>query len=200
MANHAQKTLVIIKPDAVQRTLVGEIISRFERVGLKMVGMKMVRADAETVERHYSSDPDWKRKVGEKALENKRKGGEPVSGLSAESFGDRILTQLKNFMTAGPLVVVALEGAFAVPLTRKMVGSTEPLASDVGTIRGDFVLDSYSSADGDDRAIRNAVHASSSDSDAEKEIAVWFGPEELFSYKTVHEHILYDVNFDNVSE
>ena len=200
MKNHTQRTLVIVKPDGVQRALVGEIIRRFERVGLKIVGMKMVVADAELVRRHYSSDPNWKREVGEKLLKNKKEAGDDVSGLSAPELGDRVLNQLTRFMTAGPMVALVLEGAYAVKLTRKLVGTTEPFSSDVGTIRGDFVLDSYAMADGDNRAIRNIVHASSGTGDAEKEIAVWFTPDELPEYKTAHEHVLYDVNFDNVTE
>ena len=200
MEEHIQQTLIIIKPDAVQRTLVGEIITRFERVGLKIVALKMLHADAETVEQHYSSDADWKRKVGEKIIANKEKCGEEVGEATPEELGGQVLKHLKNFMTAGPIVVAVLTGAYAVPLTRKMVGATEPLSSDVGTIRGDFVLDSYALADGTNRAIRNAIHASGSPEEAEKEIALWFEPQELLSYKTVHDHILYDVNFDNVAE
>lgn len=199
MQKHIQKTLVIIKPDAVQRTLVGEIIARFERVGLKLVAMKMVHADDGTVEKHYLADPNWRETVGEKVLLSIReKGGQ--TDKTARELGEKVLRQLKKFMTAGPVVVVALEGAHAIPLTRKLVGGTEPLSSDVGTIRGDFVLDSYALADGTDRAIRNAVHASSSVADAEKEISVWFQPGDLLMYETVHERILYDVNFDNVTE
>ena len=197
MRKHLQKTLVIIKPDAVQRTLIGEIVHRFERVGLKIVAMKMILADADIVEKHYSSDPDWKRKVGEKTLKNK---GKMVQEKEAIEEGSRILTRLKSFMTAGPIVVLVLEGIHAIQLTRKLVGSTEPFSSDVGTIRGDFVLDSYALADDTSRAIRNAVHASSSMKEAEKEITLWFESEKMLEYETAHERILYDVNFDNVIE
>ena len=200
MNTHIERTLVVIKPDGVQRTLVGEIIKRLERVGLKLVGMKMVTADTDTIKQHYSSDPRWKQNVGEKLLENKKKNGEDVSSITASELGEKVLSQLVRFMTAGPVVVIALEGAHAIPLTRKLVGATEPLSSDVGTIRGDFVLDSYSMADSTDRAVRNVIHASSDNSDAEKEIALWFKSEELMNYRTVHEHTLYDVNFDNVAE
>lgn len=192
-----ERTLVILKPDAVQRTLVGEIITRFERVGLKLVGMKMVIADAEMVEKHYSADPHWRVQVGEKILANKKGGAE---GKTAEELGDRVLQQLKRFMTAGPIVLLVLEGSGAVPLVRKLVGGTEPLSSDVGTIRGDYVLDSYELADGSDRAIRNAVHASGTVEEADREIALWFAPGELLVYESVLEKIFYDVNFDNVLE
>ena len=197
MHEQAQKTLVIIKPDGVQRTLVGEIIKRFERVGLKLVALKMVHANATIVEQHYSADPNWKSAVGEKVLKNKREKGEQVEGLVAEDLGAKVLQQLVRFMTAGPVIPLVLEGVHAIPLTRKLVGDTEPLSSDVGTIRGDFVLDSYTLADRDNRAIRNIIHASSSEEDAGKEINLWFNEGEIVSYQTVHDRILYDVNFDN---
>ena len=201
-SEHFERTLVIIKPDAVQRVLIGEIIQRFERVGLKIVAMKMVRADTGTVEKHYSLDPDWKRKVGEKQLRNEISGtdDDAVSADDAVAVGERILGRLKRFMTAGPVVPMVLEGAYAVSLTRKLVGGTEPFSSDVGTIRGDYVLDSYALADGANRSIRNAIHASSSVEEAEKEVALWFQPQEMLTYETAHERILYDVNFDNVTE
>ncbi|MDE0243126.1 MAG: nucleoside-diphosphate kinase [Candidatus Kaiserbacteria bacterium] len=189
-----QRTLVILKPDSIQRALVGEIIRRFERVGLKLTALKMVVADADMVEQHYLAEPTWREQVGKKILENK--GGES-DGKTAEELGDAVLQQLKRFMTAGPIIVMILEGAGAVPLVRKLVGSTEPLSSDVGTIRGDFVLDSYQLADGSGRAIRNAIHASGTPEEAEREIAIWFTSDEIVSYQTVYEHILYDVNFDN---
>lgn len=199
MEEHLQQTLVVIKPDAVQRTLVGEIIQRFERVGLKIIAMKMMLADTDLIEKHYSLDPEWKRKAGEKALKDKNSEGE-VNKKKAIEIGNRVLDSLKRFMTAGPVVAIVLEGVHAVPLAKKLVGGTEPFSSDVGTIRGDYVLDSYVLADTSNRAIRNIIHASSDNKEAEKEVELWFDQKELLEYKTAHEHILYDVNFDNVSE
>lgn len=193
-AMRKERTLVILKPDSIQRALIGEIIGRFERVGLKLIALKMVVADADLIEQHYLAEPTWRAQVGTKILENK--GGD-AGGKTAEELGDMVLEQLKRFMTAGPIVVLILEGAGAVPLVRKLVGGTEPLSSDVGTIRGDFVLDSYQLADGSDRAIRNAIHASGTPEEAAREIAIWFTSDEIVSYQTVYEHILYDVNFDN---
>ena len=190
---------MIVKPDAVQRALIGEIVQRFERVGLKIAAMKMMAADSVLVEKHYTLDPEWKRKVGEKTLKEKSQAGE-INEEEAIKVGNKILENLKRFMTAGPVVAMVLEGVHAVPLTRKLVGGTEPFSSDVGTIRGDYVLDSYTLADNASRAIRNAVHASSSDEEAKKEVALWFDSKDLLTYKTAHEHILYDVNFDNVPE
>lgn len=195
--SHIEKTLVILKPDAVQRTLVGEIIQRFEKVGLKLTAMKMIVADFNSVEKHYLADPNWKNITGKRVKENMERSGVDVSDKTAGELGEEVLDRLKRYMSAGPIIVVVLEGAGAIKLTRKIVGSTEPLGSDVGTIRGDFVLDSYSMADESNRSVRNLIHASSSQEDAEVEIDVWFSKDEILNYSTVHEKVLYDVNFDN---
>ncbi len=197
---HKERTLVIIKPDGVQRSLIGEIVGRFERVGLKLIGMKFLVPTAEAVEAHYTIDPSWKRKVGEKAIESYKKKGETPPSDNPEEVGNAVVERLKKYMTSGPTVVMAWQGAHAVELIRKLVGGTEPRSSDVGTIRGDFVLDSYSMADADDRAIRNLIHASGSVEEAEKELAHWFSAEELVGYRLVQEQILYDINLDGILE
>ncbi|HZX49740.1 MAG TPA: nucleoside-diphosphate kinase [Candidatus Paceibacterota bacterium] len=195
-----ERTLVIIKPDGIQRSLVGEIIKRYERVGLKLVGMKMLVPQENKVEQHYLLDPEWKRKVGEKAIESyQKKGVEPPSKNPIE-VGDRVVAGLKKYLTAGPVVAMVWEGAHAVEIVRKLTGGTEPRSSDVGTIRGDFVLDSYQMGDADNRAVRNLIHASGSVQEAEAEIAHWFAKEELVNYKIVQEKILYDVNLDGILE
>lgn len=201
MSEHKkERTLVIIKPDGVQRSLVGEIIRRFERVGLKLVAMKFAVPEAEQVETHYTLDPEWKRKVGEKAIESYTKKGLTPPSDDPVKIGDAVVDRLKNYMTSGPTVVMAWQGAHSVELVRKLVGGTEPRSSDVGTIRGDFVLDSYSMADTDDRAIRNLIHASGSVEEAKQELAHWFGDDELVDYRLVAEGILYDVNLDGILE
>ena len=101
-------------------------------------------------------------------------------------------------MTAGPVVVMVIEGAHAVPLVRKIVGSTEPLSSDVGTIRGDYVFDSYEMADTNNRAIRNLIHASSDIESAKKEINIWFDENELLNYSTAQERFIYDIDIKNI--
>ncbi len=199
---HAKKerTLVIIKPDGVQRSLVGEVIKRYERVGLKIVGMKFFRASEEQVETHYTIDPDWKKNVGEKTISSyEKKGQEPPSSDPIE-VGDKVLGHLKKYVTAGPVLGIVFEGANAVGLVRKLTGGTEPLTSDVGTVRGDFMLDSYQVADTDGRAVRNVVHASGTVDEANKEIRHWFSDSELVDYKIIQEKILYDVNIDGVFE
>ncbi|MCW9054468.1 MAG: nucleoside-diphosphate kinase [Candidatus Pacebacteria bacterium] len=201
MSKHSkERTLVIIKPDGVQRSLIGEVISRFERVGLKMVALKMAVPEAGQVEAHYTLDPSWRTVTGEKAIESyKKKGLTPPSEDPLEVTA-KILENLKKYMTSGPVVLMVLQGAHAAELVRKIVGSTEPLSSDVGTIRGDYVLDSYRMADGDGRAVRNIVHASGSAEEAENEIKHWFVEGELISYRLISDEILYDVNIDGILE
>ena len=192
-----ERTLVILKPDAVQRSLVGETIKRFENLGLKFAGIKLALAKKEDVRMHYTVDPDWIKTTGEKAKKAKEKQGINVSE-SAEEIGERVLEALIKFMTAGPVVVMVIEGAHAVPLVRKIVGSTEPLSSDVGTIRGDYVFDSYEMADTNNRAIRNLIHASSDIESAKKEINIWFDEKELLNYSTAQERFIYDIDIKNI--
>ena len=195
-----ERTLIIIKPDGVQRSLMGEIISRFERLGLKLVGMKFMVPDAEHVEKHYTLDPEWRMSNGQKTIQGyKDKGLEPPTDDPMEMSG-RTLEALKKYMTSGPVLVMVWQGAHAVKISRKIVGGTEPLTSDVGTIRGDFVLDSYQMADMDGRSVRNLIHASGSPKEAEDEIKHWFSDDELVDYRLVQEQILYDVNLDGILE
>ena len=195
-----ERTLAIIKPDGIQRSLVGEIIKRYERVGLKLVGLKMFVPSKEMVEQHYLLDPNWKRIVGEKAIESYKKRGMEPTSTNAEEVGDRVLDGLKRYITAGPVVAMVWQGAHAVEVVRKLTGGTEPRSSDVGTIRGDYVLDSYQMADADKRAVRNLIHASGKVEEAEKEIPHWFAKGELVNYKIAQEKILYDVNLDGILE
>ena len=192
--------MVVIKPDGVQRTLIGEIIKRFESLGLKMVALKMMVPTEDLVNKHYLIDPNWKVAVGEKAIEAyKKKGIEPPTS-NPEEAGEKVLDGLRKYMTSGPVVAMVWQGAHACAIVRKMVGGTEPLSSDVGTIRGDFVIDSYQMADTDGRAVRNLIHASGNPQEAEKEIPLWFEDEEIINYRLVQDAILYDVNLDGILE
>ncbi len=195
-----ERTFIIIKPDGVQRSLVGEIIGRFERVGLKLVAMKTQVPSAEMVRQHYLLDPEWIRKVGEKSIEGYKKKGLVPPSEDPIQLGEKVIEVLAKYLTSGPGVFMVWQGAHAVGVVRKLVGGTEPLSSDVGTIRGDFVLDSYQMADRDGRAIRNLIHASGSVEEAENEIPHWFKSEELIDYNLVGEKILYDVNLDGIIE
>lgn len=195
-----ERTLVIIKPDGVQRGLMGEIIKRYENVGLKLVAAKMLVPDAAHVEEHYTLDPNWRKVTGEKTIKSyKEKGLTPPSEDPLEITA-KILANLKKYLTSGPILAMVWEGAHAVAIVRKLTGGTEPLTSDVGSIRGDYVLDSYQMSDPDDRAVRNLIHASGSVDEANLEIAHWFKPEDITDYRIIHEEILYDVNLDGILE
>jgi len=195
-----EQTLVMVKPDGVQRSLVGEIVGRYERIGLKLVGLKFTVSTKEKIKQHYTLDPDWQRAVGQKSIEGYEKRGIKPPSNDPVELGERVLEVLIRYMTSGPIVLMVWQGAHAVEVVRKITGGTEPLASDVGTIRGDYVLDSYQMADGDERAIRNLIHASGSAEEAKKEVTHWFAKDELIHYRLVQEQILYDVNLDGILE
>ena len=195
-----ERTLVLIKPDGLQRSLVGEIIKRYEQLGLKLVGIKMLVSTEEHIEKHYTIDPEWRRITGEKTIKGyKDKGLIPPSEDPFEVTA-KILKGLMKYMTSGPVIAMVWQGAHAIELIRKLTGGTEPLKSDVGTIRGDYVLDSYQMSDSDGRSVRNLVHASGSKEEAEKEIRHWFSEDELINYRLVQEQVLYDVNLDGLLE
>lgn len=199
-AGKKERSLVMIKPDGIQRSLIGEVIKRFENMGLKLVAMKMLVPTVEKIEQHYTLDANWRKITGEKTIKGyKDKGMTPPSEDPFEITA-KILAGLKKYMTSGPVVAMVWEGAHVIKIVRKLVGGTEPLTSDVGSIRGDYVLDSYEMSDADGRAIRNLVHASGSVPEAEMEIKHWFAPEELINYRLIQEEILYDVNLDGILE
>ncbi len=196
-----QRTLVIIKPDGVQRSLIGEIIKRYERVGLKMVAMKMLIPSLEMATSHYMiGGEEWLENVGKKASAAYAKKGESSPFATDRDCGVAVLGRTAKYLSAGPVVAMIWQGNQAVPLVRKITGGTEPLSSDVGTIRGDFTLDSYGLADKGDRSVRNLIHASGDPIEAEKEIPIWFREEEVLNYRLVAEEILYDVNLDGILE
>ena len=194
-----QRTFVILKPDAVQRSVMGNVIERFERTGLKFVGIKMIIPTRAQAQAHYGKDDAWCTKVGERTIANLEKEGKKPEKAAVE-YGRDVLNGLLDFLTCSPVVVMALEGNQAVGVVKKLVGGTEPLTSDVGTIRGDLTSDSYEIANVDGRAVRNLVHCSDEVSEAEREIAIWFKEEELISYTHVQEKMLYDINVDGILE
>jgi nucleoside-diphosphate kinase len=194
----SERTLVIVKPDGIQRALIGEIMKRYERLGLKLVGLKMLVPTERMIEEHYLLDPDWKMNVGKKAIESYEKKGEMPPSKDPIEVGDMVVARLKKYMTSGPVIAMVWEGAHAVELVRKITGGTEPRSAGIGTIRGDFVLDSYQMADSDDRAIRNLIHASGTAPEAEKEIPHWFSIGELMNYRVPHEAILYDADITGI--
>lgn len=193
-----ERTLVIIKPDGIQRSLIGEIIGRYERIGLKLIGLKLMVPTEEMVEQHYTLDPEWRRVTGEKTIKGYLDKGLTPPVTDPFEVTTRLLLRLKKYMTAGPVIAMVWQGAHAVEIVRKITGGTEPLKSPVGTIRGDYVLDSYQMSDIDQRAIRNLIHASGSPKEADDEISHWFKSEELLDYKLVQEQITYSASIEGV--
>lgn len=186
-----ERTLVVVKPDGVQRSLVGDIIHRFERIGLKMVASKMLVATPAHVEKHYTLDPEWLMKTGLKAIKGYTDKGLKPPSTDPLKVSGLVLKNLIKYITSGPVIAMVWEGAHAVEIVRKLVGGTEPLTSDVGTIRGDYMLDSYRLSDHNERAIYNLVHASGSLKEANEEIALWFKDGELIDYDLMLEKVIY---------
>ena len=161
-----ERTLVLVKPDGVQRCLIGKVITRFEKVGLKIVGMKMQWVDSDFAKKHYTED-------------------------IAQRRGEKVRSLLLNYISEGPVVAMVLEGVNAIENIRKIVGSTEPKSAQPGTIRGDYCHVSFAYADAKGKSVKNIIHSSSDENDAKNEIELWFTEEELHTYKTVQDiHIL----------
>lgn len=199
MSNIKERSLVLVKPDGVQRNLIGDIIGRFERVGLKITALKFLIPTKEQAHEHYVKNEAEITALGQRSIDGKRKGGQEVNDDPTE-LGHQIIDRLVRFLSSGPIVAMVLEGNQSIKIIRKIVGSTEPLQSEMGTIRGDFTLDTYNMADSDNRAVRNLVHASANPEEAEYEIKVWFEEKEICQYNSVRDKILYDVNLDNINE
>lgn len=197
-----EKTLVIIKPDGVQRTLIGEIISRYERIGLKLVGLKIVIPTEEMATDHYYKvgGDAWLEAVGAKARAAYEKKGLVSPYATNRDNGLAVMKSNANYLSSGPVVAMVWQGNQAVQLVRKITGGTEPLTSDVGTIRGDFTLDSYAIADLDGRSVRNLIHASGTVEEFEKEFPIWFKAEEILNYKLFQEQVLYDANMEGIKQ
>jgi nucleoside-diphosphate kinase len=159
-----ETTLVLIKPDGITRQLTGKIISRFEDSGLKIIGMKMLWIGKEKASEHYRQD-------------------------IADKHGNRVREGLIKYINEGPILAIALEGVDAINVSRKIVGSTYPNESPPGTIRGDFAHISKHYANSKKINVRNLIHASANTKDANIEVPIWFSPQELHTYKTVHDMI-----------
>jgi nucleoside-diphosphate kinase len=194
-----ERTLVIIKPDGVQRALMGDIINRFERTGLKFIAVKFLVPQAEQCWKHYNKDEEWFLKKGARVVEDRKAHGMPIEKETIE-YGKDIIQANVDFFTSGPVLAFVIEGNQSVAIVKKIVGGTEPTTSDVGTIRGDLTVDSYALSSLDNRAVRNLAHCSDSPEEAEREIPLWFNENELVSYRLVGEQILYDVNLDGILE
>ncbi|MEN9557702.1 MAG: hypothetical protein RL141_71 [Candidatus Parcubacteria bacterium] len=195
MQSFLERTLVLIKPDGVQRGHVGEIITRFERVGLKLIAMKMVLPKHDDVDRHYELTEEWMQAVYDKASKKYADMGKEFPFPDHKAYGGAIKKGLVEFLKSGPVIAMVLEGEQAVALVRKLVGATEPMSSAPGTIRGDLSPDSYALANAQDRPLRNLIHASGAVDEANKEIVIWFTDAELHQYAHVPAQALYDAEY-----
>ncbi len=157
MSGNIERSLVLLKLDAINRGVVGEIIQRFERTGLKLAGLKLVWSDKDTALKHYTED-------------------------LAERRGQKVRDLMIDMITSGPIVAMVIEGSEAVEVVRKMVGETEPKSAAPGTIRGDYAHLSFKHADENEMAVFNLIHASANLEEAEQEISVWFQDFELYNY------------------
>lgn len=194
-----ERTLVILKPDAIQRSLIGTIISRIENTGLKFVAMKLLIPTAEQCWKHYNKDEEWFLKKGTRVVEDRKAQNLPIEKEPIE-YGKDIIQANVDFFTSGPVLAFVIEGNQSVAIVKKLVGGTEPTTSDVGTIRGDLTVDSYALSSIDNRAVRNLAHCSDSPEEAMREIPIWFNEQDILNYRLVQEQILYDVNLDGILE
>lgn len=190
-----EKTLVLIKPDGVKRGLAGEIVRRIEQRGLKIVALKMVVATKEQIDGHYPKDQAWVHRLGEKSLGTYNKYGiDPVQALGtndADEIGKMVRGWIVDFMVSGPLVKMVVEGVHAIDMVRKLCGNTLPNLAEMGTIRGDYSVDSPALANADKRAVHNIIHASETQEEARHELAYWFQPDEIHDYKRAEEDIMF---------
>ncbi|MEI6228579.1 MAG: nucleoside-diphosphate kinase [Candidatus Saccharibacteria bacterium] len=161
---HIERTLLIFKPDAVQRGIVGEILTRFERVGLKIVGMKMLSPTRDQFHHHYEN-----------------------IGKVISRRGEHTFEVVMDFMTQGPVIATVLEGVDSIEVVRKLTGATEPKSAAIGTVRGDYCHISYGRADAEDKGVPNLIHTSADAVEAEQEISHWFAESEIFDYEAPHE-------------
>lgn len=182
-----EKTVVLIKPDGVQRGLIGEIISRIERCGLKIIALQMFWATREQMDSHYPKDPAWIKRLGTKTLNTYKKYNlDPKKELGTdneEEIGKMVRGWLIDYMTSAPLVKMIVKGVHAIDMIRKMAGNTMPALAEMGTIRGDFSVDSAAAANREKRSVHNILHASETPQEAKHEIAQWFAPEEIHDYE-----------------
>ncbi|MBI2024133.1 nucleoside-diphosphate kinase [Candidatus Giovannonibacteria bacterium] len=190
-----ERTLALIKPDGVKRGLVGEIIHRIEQRGLKIIALKMIKATEEQVTGHYPKDQAWIRRLGEKSLKTYEKYGiDPIKELGTDNpdeIGKMVRSWIIEYMTSGPIVKIVVEGVHAIDMVRKLCGNTLPNLAEMGTIRGDYSVDSPALANSGKRAVHNLIHASETPEESSHELDYWFTSEEIHDYKRAEEDIMF---------
>jgi len=190
-----EKTVVLVKPDGVKRGLVGEVISRIEQRGLKVIALKMIMASRQQAKDHYPNTEEWMLGIGAKTLENYQAfGTDPVKAIGTDDpleIGKMVAEWNGDFLASGPIVAMIVEGIHAIAMVRKIVGHTLPSKADMGTIRGDYSVDSPTLANAEKRTIHNVVHASGDEKEAAHEIKHWFESSEIHNYKRAEEDIMF---------
>lgn len=186
-----ERTFLMVKPDGITRGLTGEIIKRVERCGLKVAALQMFQPTHDQIDNHYPKDEAWIKRLGQKTLSTYAKYGYSAKkelGIEDElKIGKMVRGWLIDYMTSAPLVKMVVQGPHSVDMVRKMAGNTMPALAEMGTIRGDFSVDSAAAANRDKRAVQNMIHASETPQEAEHEISHWFSPEDIFNYKRAEE-------------
>lgn len=184
--NIIQRTLVLIKPDGVEKRLIGRIITRFEEAGLRIVGLGITKPSRTILEKHYPLTRSWVTNLGENTRKDLEELGlknclEIFKVKNTYQLGLKIRKWLIDFMMSGPIVKIALEGPRAIEVVRKIVGATIPTKASPGTVRGDFSCDTAALASLEKRAVKNLIHASSNDKEARDELSLWFSKNELLN-------------------
>lgn len=191
-----EKSVVLLKPDTVKRGLIGEIVSRFEKVGLKIIGLKMVWVNEDLVAKHYPDEKEYLTSIGKKTLKSYEEyGRDPQEELGTKdpyAIGQKVRKWNMEFLSSGPVVAVLFQGLHAVDAVRMMVGNTLPRFAEPGTIRGDYSLDSPILANMNKRTVRNMIHASGAVDEAKFEEELWFRKNEIHDYKRVDEDIMFE--------
>jgi nucleoside-diphosphate kinase len=181
-----ERTYVMVKPDGVRKGLIGEVIKRFEQRDLKIVALEMFTPTREQVHHHYPQDEKWITRLGEKTAATYEKYGYDLAELGTTDLleiGKMVREWLLDFMTSAPMVRMVVEGLHSVDVVRKIAGPTMPYVAEMGTIRGDFSVDSPALANKEKRAVMNIIHASETAEEAAHEIEYWFGKSPIHSYK-----------------
>jgi len=195
LISKTERTLLLVKPDGVKRGLIGETIHRLEQRGLKIIALKMVQPTEEHIEGFLPKSDKWLEGMGNKTLGTYTQYNiDPVKELGTDNplkIGQMIKKWLVDFWLSGPVVAMVVTGIHAIDMTRKIVGNTLPSKADMGTIRGDYSVDSPALANMGKRAIHNVVHASGDPEEAAHEVLHWFSPEEIHDYKRAEEDIMF---------
>jgi len=189
-----ERTLLLIKPDGVKRGLIGDILTRIEKRGLKIVGLEMFWASEDQIDGHYPKDEEWMTKIGQKTAKSYEEFGfDMKKELGTDvplEVGKMVRSWLIKYLASGPIVKVVIEGVNAIAMVRKISGLTVPSMAEMGTIRGDLSVDDPTAANRDKRAVRNLVHASADKKEADHELNYWFSAEDIFDYKRAEDDVI----------